>query len=100
MKQIALSLFVIAASGAYVWDQAGKDPVDDMLGPTLPADAAETPAALPARQGASAIAAKIPKQPQLLETQFRTRFPIGKETTAGISAPTPDAAFPERHSRF
>ena len=89
MKQIALSLFVIAASGAYVWDQAGKDPADDMLGPTLPADAAETPAALPARPGAAAIAPTTRKQPE----QFRTRFPIGKETTAVISARPQAPAF-------
>ena len=40
MKQIALSLFVVAASGAYVWDQAGKGSADDMLGSALPANAA------------------------------------------------------------
>ncbi|WP_201411055.1 FMN-binding protein [Mesorhizobium sp. J8] len=31
MKQIALSLFVIASSGAYVWDQAGKLADNDLL---------------------------------------------------------------------
>jgi len=86
MKQIALSLFVIAASGAYVWDQAGKGLADDMLGAALSADAAKARAALPAREGPTAIAAEIPKQPRLFETQFRTRFPIGKEPTAVISA--------------
>jgi uncharacterized protein with FMN-binding domain len=36
MKKIALSLFVIAASGAYVWNQAGQKSADDLLGPALP----------------------------------------------------------------
>ena len=31
MKQIALSLFVIASSGAYVWDQAGTPPANDLV---------------------------------------------------------------------
>ena len=95
MKQIALSLFVIAASGAYVWDQAGKDPADDLLGSTLPADAADTPVALPARPGAAAIVPTTRKQPE----QFRTRFPIGKETTAAISA-RPQAPAPRAAQRF
>jgi uncharacterized protein with FMN-binding domain len=33
--KIVLSLFVIAASGAYVWDPAGKRSADDLLGPAL-----------------------------------------------------------------
>jgi len=41
MKQIALSLFVIASSGAYVWDQAGKGPAGDMIDTAGPARAAE-----------------------------------------------------------
>jgi uncharacterized protein with FMN-binding domain len=41
MKQIALSLFVIASSGAYVWDQAGKAPAGDMIDTAGPARAAE-----------------------------------------------------------
>jgi uncharacterized protein with FMN-binding domain len=31
VKKIALSLFVVAASGAYVWDQAGRAAHDDLL---------------------------------------------------------------------
>ena len=37
MKKIALSLFVIASSGAYVWDQAGKGPIGDVIGTAGPA---------------------------------------------------------------
>jgi uncharacterized protein with FMN-binding domain len=33
--KIVLSLFVVGASGAYVWDQAGKRSADDLLGPAL-----------------------------------------------------------------
>jgi len=98
MKQIALSLFVIAASGAYVWDQAGKGPADEILGAALPADGAKAPATLPAREGPPAIAAEISKQPRLLKTQFRTRFPIGKEATAAISAPAQTQPSPAAQS--
>ncbi|MCA0008721.1 MULTISPECIES: FMN-binding protein [unclassified Mesorhizobium] len=82
MKQIALSLFVIAASGAYVWDQAGKDPANDMLGEALPADAAEAPSAQPKEP--APFAATLPAP---LDPRFRTRFPIAPETTAGIAVP-------------
>ncbi|UDL90640.1 FMN-binding protein [Mesorhizobium sp. PAMC28654] len=76
MKQIALSLFVVAASGAYVWDQAGKHAADDVLGSGLPADAIEVPAsAAPMSRTFSG-----PFTPQ-----FTTRLPIARETTAGIA---------------
>lgn len=80
MKQIALSLLVIAASGAYVWDQAGKRPADDVLGSALPADATEVPAA------AAPMFRTLPAP----SPQFRTRFPIERETTAGIPAKQPN----------
>ena len=35
MKKIALSLFLIAASGAYVWHQAGKEPAGELLDSTM-----------------------------------------------------------------
>ena len=75
MKQIALSLLVIAASGAYVWDQAGKRPAEDVLGSALPADATEAP-------GSTAPVFRTLPAPS---PQFRTRFPIARETTAGIA---------------
>lgn len=44
MKKIALSLFVIAASGAYVWSQAGTETMDALPGlPPLVGDANATP---------------------------------------------------------
>ena len=78
MKQIALSLFVVAASGAYVWDQAGNRPADDALDSALPADATEVPAA---------AAPVLRTSPASLDPRFRTRFPIVRETTAGIAVP-------------
>ncbi|MER9730795.1 FMN-binding protein [Mesorhizobium sp. M0217] len=87
MKQIALSLFVIAASGAYVWDQAGKDPANDMLGEALPANAAEAPSVQP-KEPAPAAASPVLRTLPTPSRQFRTRFPIARETTAGIALPT------------
>lgn len=86
MKQIALSLFVIAASGAYVWDQAGKEPANDMLGEALPANAAEAPSVQPT-EPASAAASPVLRTLPAPSPQFRTRFPVARETTAGIAAP-------------
>lgn len=95
MKQIALSLFVIAASGAYVWEQAGKGPADDMLGSAQPADAAEGGAAQPAIPAAPTDSALAPTMPVVrqqsvrLEPRFNTPPAIGRETTAAITAPAP-----------
>ncbi|RUX92681.1 FMN-binding protein [Mesorhizobium sp. M7D.F.Ca.US.004.01.2.1] len=77
MKQIALSLLVIAGSGAYVWDQAGIRPAGDMLGSALPADATEVPAA------SASMFRTLPAP----SPQFRTKFPIARETTSGIAVP-------------
>lgn len=98
MKQIALSLLVIAASGAYVWDQAGKQSADDVLGSVLPADATEVPAA-PAPMFRT-LPAPSP--------QLRTRFPIAgiavaarrpnnpvKQTAVPV-APQPSPATPDQ----
>jgi uncharacterized protein with FMN-binding domain len=76
MKQIALSLLVIAASGAYVWDQAGERQADDVPGSALPADATKVPA-----DAAPMFGTVPPPSPQ-----STTRDPIDKETTVGIAA--------------
>jgi uncharacterized protein with FMN-binding domain len=66
MKRIALSLLVIAASGAYVWVEAGSGPAGPMLAPASAADGTEagrapTRAALMATAAAPAAApAKAP----------------------------------------
>jgi uncharacterized protein with FMN-binding domain len=75
MKRIALSLIVVAASGAYVWSQSGRSEADDLLGPmplsddvptgsiesraptlALAAHAAAAPAVAPASEERSARA--------------------------------------------
>lgn len=94
MKQIALSLFVIAASGAYVWEQAGKGPADDMLGSTQPAEGGTAQPAIPAAPADNAplpapTMPVIRQQSVRLEPRFNTPPAIGSETTAAITAPTP-----------
>jgi uncharacterized protein with FMN-binding domain len=78
MRQIALSLFVIASSGAYVWDQAGKDPAGDIqpLG-QVPAPAAVAPA-LPSLA--------IEQQSVLSETPATPPTTVVSETMAAIAA--------------
>jgi uncharacterized protein with FMN-binding domain len=92
MKQIALSLFVIAASGAYVLGQSGKRPSDDMLGSALPVGAAEESSLRPAvpavaRPAPAITSLEIRQQTVHPEPRVRTRFLISKETTAAITAP-------------
>jgi uncharacterized protein with FMN-binding domain len=50
MKKVALSLAVLAASGAYVWQQSHAVPADDLLnaGTTTPLPAAPAPVVAPA----------------------------------------------------
>jgi uncharacterized protein with FMN-binding domain len=85
MKQIALSFLVIAASGAYVWEQAGKNTADDMLGEPLPASAAAQDSAQPTQAASAATLPAIGTAPSHLEPRLRTRFPIAREMTAGIA---------------
>lgn len=87
MKKFALSLFVVAASGAYVWDQAGRHPANDMLGEALPADAAEAPSVQPKEPRSAAALPVLRTSPAPLDLRFGTRLPISGETTAGIGAP-------------
>lgn len=100
MKKIALSLFVIAASGAYVWEQAGKAPADDVLGSAMLADAEEGDATQPVIPAAPAqnSLATVPPMPEVrrqsivLEPRRDAPAAIGKETTAAIAAPAPKQA--------
>ncbi|WP_421915335.1 FMN-binding protein [Mesorhizobium sp.] len=107
MKQIALSLFVIASSGAYVWDQSGKAPTGDVIDNAGPASAAEesvlTPPVLaspaPANPAPAPAAPSpgIPQQNVRLESQPTTPAEVGSETTAAIAVPAqepPAAAKP------
>jgi uncharacterized protein with FMN-binding domain len=87
MKQIALSLFVIATSGAYVWDQSGNSSTDDMLGSAMPVEAADTlvksrpePASINTWQALPNYVAPI--DPRLME-----RLPIALKVTSRIATP-------------
>ncbi|OQM74639.1 FMN-binding protein [Manganibacter manganicus] len=84
MKQIALSLFVIAASGVYVWEQAGKASADDMLGPAPPADAMATNSSRPILPAVAAEAGPVssPARP----------VPEVRRQRAQLEPPTPPAA--------
>ena len=95
MKQIALSLFVIAASGTYVWNQPGGNPASDMLDSALPADAAEADCLKPKIPGLGAAVRGMIAQPAPFEPTFRTRFKIDNAETAGISVPLQWLAFPK-----
>ncbi len=55
MKQIALSLFVIVSSGAYVWNQAGTDPAGDMNDTAGSASSAEDNAMQPPGRAPAAL---------------------------------------------
>jgi uncharacterized protein with FMN-binding domain len=87
MKQIALSLFVIATSGAYVWDQTGKSPADDMLGSAIPVEAADAPAAPPTEPVSIVAWPALPNQAASLDPRFRTRLSVAQQTTSRIAAP-------------
>ena len=63
MKKIALSLFVIAASGAYVWDQSGRQPADDLLGSATPPGAIGTSGTPTRVRGLAAAQPAVVRQP-------------------------------------
>jgi uncharacterized protein with FMN-binding domain len=98
MKQIALSLFVIASSGAYVWDQTGKLPDSDLID-TQGANAAEQTALprvtpLPTADPVLAPAATQPVIPQSDVPKApapRTTVEAWKDPPAAIAAAVPQA---------
>ncbi|BCG98826.1 FMN-binding protein [Mesorhizobium loti] len=99
MKQIALSLFVIASSGAYVLDQAGKGPAGDMIDTAGSANAAEDSVVQPPAPASPVrtdpTPAPAPPSPGIRQQSVRFDPPapkptsVGDETTAAISAPIP-----------
>jgi len=111
MKQIALSFFVIAASGAYVWDQAGRGPAGDMIDTAGPASAAEDNMVQSLGQvpaPAADVVAPAVAPPGIEQQSMLTRTPatppatFGSEPMAAIAAPVPDqpaAAKPEAAER-
>ncbi|QKC80869.1 FMN-binding protein [Mesorhizobium sp. NZP2077] len=97
MKQIALSLFVIASSGAYVWDQAGKGPAGDMIDTAGIANAAEDSVLQPPAPASPVPSDPIPapappllgnrQQSVRLDPPATTPTKVGGETTAAIASP-------------
>ncbi|MBZ9798538.1 FMN-binding protein [Mesorhizobium sp. ES1-4] len=104
MKKIALSLFVVAASGAYVWDQAGKAPsIDapsldaiDTAGPANAAKESPQQPVGPAQPPAPVIAAPVIASPGThplaaigqVEPPATPPARVSIETTAAIAAPS------------
>lgn len=104
MKQIALSLFVIASSGAYVWDQTGKLPDNDLIDTQGTAAAAEqatlapiapsspagpVPAAAATLPAASPV--NVPREPAP-----RTTVEARKDASTTIAAAAPRPTFADK----
>lgn len=97
MKQIALSLFVIASSGAYVWDQAGTAPANDLIDADGAANAAtqSTPQPFVPQASADPVAVpaaslrKIPQNVQREPTPLRPIDARADNTAAVAAAPKP-----------
>ncbi|MGX8009976.1 FMN-binding protein [Mesorhizobium sp. ORM8.1] len=94
MKQIALSLFVIASSSAYVWDQAGKGSTSDAIDMAGPADAIDESLLQPVRPASASATAVAPpavpspaivQQGVRLEPLATSPATVGTETTAAIA---------------
>ncbi|BCG82401.1 FMN-binding protein [Mesorhizobium sp. 113-3-3] len=93
MKQIALSLFVLASSGAYVWDQAGKGPAADMIDAAGAANAAEDRDSVlqpvdPAPAPAGAIAPPALPASAIEEQGLRLEPPASRPAAAGSETTT------------
>ncbi|TPO10493.1 FMN-binding protein [Mesorhizobium sp. B1-1-5] len=97
MKQLALSLFVIASSGAYVWDQAGKLSDNDLIDTQGTADAAQQATLPPITRlspaspvpSAAAIFPVVPQPNAAQEPAPRTTVEPGKDTSATIAVTAP-----------
>jgi hypothetical protein len=99
MKQIALSLFVIASSGAYVWHQAGKLPDSDLMD-TQGANAAEqtalpqvTPLPPDPVQAPAATQPIIPLLDVPRTSALRITVEANKDSPTTIAAAAPQATF-------
>jgi uncharacterized protein with FMN-binding domain len=100
MKQIALSLFVLASSGAYVWDQAGTQPANDLIDADGSANAATQSASQPFVPPAPAApvavqATPLPKIPQTAQREPASQrtVAVSADNTASIAiAPKPALA--------
>ena len=101
MKKIALSLFVIAASGGYVWNQWGQGSANDLLGPALPPapQAQGTPGretspsvALPRAIASSPVAASLADAPTREQVKVASFPPNPAPVDALLPTPRPAVA--------
>jgi uncharacterized protein with FMN-binding domain len=93
MKPIALSLFVIASSGVYVWDQAGNRPASDMSGTVDPAGATEDNVLQPLGQvpaPATAVTAPALPSSDIEQQGLRAEPSATRPTTVMIVDPIRD----------
>jgi uncharacterized protein with FMN-binding domain len=95
VKKIALSLFVIAASGAYVWDQWGNAPADDLLGSALPTGGVQTGGIQRRVPNAPFPKLRMPAEPVLFVLGESTESPGAGELTAA-SEPAEKPTAPTR----
>src|SRR5438105_1110868 len=93
MKKIALSFFVLASSGAYVWYQAGTGPTSDAIDTAGPANAAVESLPQPAGPAPTSVTAVAPpamptpateQQGVQLEPAATPPATVDKEATAAI----------------
>ena len=87
MKKTLLSLFVIAACGAYVWDRFGREPSHDLLGSPVPSDNAQAsgPPASAARQVTLVDIPVSRLRPPYLITQYLARTAITLAANTGFA---------------
>jgi uncharacterized protein with FMN-binding domain len=89
MKKITLSLFVIAASGFYVWDQWAKGPADNLLGSALPSVDMALSASSPQR--AAPVNVSLPTPDPFSSTTPVRVTPVA--TTEAANARYPDGSY-------
>jgi hypothetical protein len=90
VQKIALSLFVVAASGAYLWDRSGRSTPDDLLAMPLPSadgQAASVPEPLPALSGSEP--AGVVRPALLIANQPSGPISPDKPPTSYSVSPTP-----------
>lgn len=106
MKQIALSLFVIAASGTYVFDQHGNGPAGDMLDTAGSGNSADSNVLNPGGLAPTTAATTVPSaSSEPANNQRGARInpeaprpaPHGTEHKAAIAEPNPAAPKPTAH---
>lgn len=106
MKQIALSLLVIASSGTYVLNQHGNSPAGDMLDTAVSGNPAESSALNPGGPAPATTATAVPPASSessnsrggvRIEPEATRPAYYGTENKAAIAKPIPAAPKPTAH---